>query len=92
MKIISKFYNFIEFSIKFKLPKMVKHKTDEELLDLYYKFSPEYYKFVSLHNLIFGAITVYVVGEELKKRHPNIHQLQNWNYSEPINLHEIIRR
>lgn len=90
MKLSQKFQKFIEFSLEYKLKRMVKKKSDTELLELYSQYSPEYFKPTSLHSHIYGAVAVYIVGEELKTRYPKSAQLNNWNYTQQLDLFNVI--
>lgn len=90
MSLVRKFQDFIQFSITHKLTKMVKKKSDKELMELYCTFSPECFKPTSLYNHIYGAITVYIVGEELKTRYPNNIKLSNWDYTQQLDLFSIV--
>lgn len=88
---MKKFITFMKFSLEFKFPKLVKRKTDSELFELYYKFSPLYWNSnTSLKERIMGGIVIFTVGEEFKRRYPNKHNLQSWDYTEEINLHDVI--
>ena len=90
-KNIKNFINFMEFSLNFKFPKLLKKKSDTELLELYYKFSPPYWHINSpLRDKAIGATVIYVVGEEFKRRYPKNQKLQKWDYTEEINLFDII--
>lgn len=83
MKLSKKFSNFIQFAVNYKLPKMLRKKSDEELQELYQTYSPWYHNHTSnLYNRILGTITVYVVTEELKRRYPRDFKLK---LGEPTN-------
>lgn len=90
---MKKFIRFIRFLFESKFPKLVKKMSDTELLELYYKFSPLYWNKTSssLREELVGGIIVFSVGEEFKRRYPNKHRLQAWNYSREINLHDVIK-
>ena len=91
MTLSKKVKNFLTFSLDYKLPKMLKRKSDEELLKLYDEYSSHFY--IGTENFrtyIISAFTIYSVGEELKRRYPHSMLIQNWDYRKQLNLHAIM--
>ena len=96
----NKFIDFIRFMLSYKLPKILKKKSDEELLDLYHSYSPYHFKPMNnatymeehLYFKVFGHIVVYIVGTEFKRRYPESVALKEWDFTKEIDLHEIIRQ
>lgn len=88
-----KFIKFLNFSMGYKFPKLVKKMTDTECLEVYYKYALSYWSDASpLKDKLMGAIVILTIGNEFKRRYPSDIQLQNWNYSQGINLYDVIRR
>ena len=90
MTINDKMKQFFDFLLSHKIPKMIHKKSDAKLLELYYEYSPKYYHSSDLKNHIQGAIVVYAIGEEFKKRYPKSMILQNWDYKEQLDLYKIV--
>lgn len=91
MKLIDKFNSFVHFALIHKIPKMLKKKSDEELLELYRTYAPcASSPNVTLYKKIYGLIAVYTITCEFVHRYPNKPVLQNWDYTKELNLHEII--
>lgn len=89
---MKKLLNYMKFSTTFKLPKLIKKKPDEVLIELYDTYSPYIYnrdKSTPFINVVYGTTIVYIVIEELKKRHK---ELSSIDYTKEVNLHEIIRK
>lgn len=90
-KYFKDFVTFMSFFLGFKLPKIAKKMTNEDLLELYYKFAPLYWnQNLPFENKVKGAVVVYIIGQEFKWRYPNNHNLQEWGYTEEINLYDTI--
>lgn len=85
-----KLTRFIRFVFEYKCPKIVRKWTDEQCLEVYNIYSPWYWKDSCIQHKIIGALTVLVVGNELKKRHPDCEVLQEWDYSKELNLNRLI--
>lgn len=90
MNLSRKINQFFDFLLSHKIPKMIHRKSTDKLLELYYENSPKYYQATDIKNHIQGAIVVYAVGEELKRRYPKSIKLQNWDYKEQLDLHKIV--
>lgn len=90
---MKRFIKFLRFSIEYKFPKLVKKMSDDECLELYYRYALFFWSEAAKpKDKAMGAIVVITIGDEFKRRYPTDIQLQNWDYSHGINLYDIIRR
>ena len=78
MRKIQKFLSFLEFSLEYKMPKLVKNMTLEQLSDLCCSFLP--------------SMVVGVIEQELKKRYPNNILLQSTDFSKPKEVSKILEK
>lgn len=77
-----KMSNFLNFVLFHKMPKFLKRKTGAQLLDLHYKYIPILRsEQATIPQMISALIILYVVEEELNKRHPNLKYLRVSNNS-----------
>ena len=88
---MNKFQNLIKFLLNYKLPKLLKKMTDQELLGIYCFYSPDYFNSsVNLRSHVIGSITTYTITEEFLRRYPNNKALQNWDEHTEFDLYSVI--
>lgn len=87
----SKYEDFLQFLLEHKLVRTARRMTDEELVDLYESYSPEYFRESSMMFMkVKGTITVYMILEELHRRYPNKITLGKVEYPEKLPLRNLI--
>lgn len=88
---MDKFIKFMRFVLDYKSRRLVRKFSNRELLDLYYRFSPAFWKGEgTIFQRALGGIVVMTVGEEFKSRFPYKGELLRWDYKEQLNLYELI--
>lgn len=88
---MKRFIRFMEFVLGYKTKKLVKKLSDQELLSLYYAYAPAFWKAQgTIYQRAMGGVVVLSVVEEFKRRYPHKQELQAWDYSEQINLYDLI--
>ena len=92
MRKIQKFLSFLEFSLEYKMHKLVKNMTLEQLSDLCCSFLPSMDGCKSLADRGQAAMVVGVIEQELKKRYPNNILLQSTDFSKPKEVSKILEK
>lgn len=89
----TKFEQFMDFTMNYKLLNLAKRMKTTELVDLWQKYSPYVYdKSVSLANHTYGCMVVSIITEVLKDRYPNNRSIQAWNNQNSVDIITLLGR
>lgn len=87
-----KVVSFSEFILDYKLSKIARKMTDIQLIGLYLEHSPVFFdSSTQFRDRILSATIIYMIGTELKRRHPDKKRLQEWDLETHANLLELIK-
>lgn len=94
MKRIRKFRDFLEFVVEYKLPKLVRHMTIQELSELCCESlsgidrDKEYTLIVTGRDMLI----IHTIEHELKRRYPKDFTLQHTDFSKPKEVAKILEK
>ena len=95
MKRIQKFKKFLEFVVEYKLPKLVRHMTIQELSDLCCDCCLPHINPKEQDTLLVtgrAMLVMYTVEMELCRRYPTNWEVQHTDFSKPEEVSKILEK